>query len=387
MKGKIGLLKFLTQRELIFFVEMFELRARGLDDKEIVERINAMGFRTKERYRREKKTNNIIGKTGGCPLTVKRLQRFVPRTIYAAIKCTKWTNYQPIWAKYEGLVSIETFNLANRGKVFIQELTDNSVKIIYNYKNFNKITVKRLKNNPDFPYKFFLCDICGKPFVGSYNRGKAGVRYPAYHCGGHKSGPRAHKYRRIPRKEFHDNVENFVKNLRFHEEVLMNFESILNDVYRQREKEIVREASVISYNVSDLKSQQATVLDVFTTTPVGVVRKKLEEKIEALEKEIELAESKRDEIEVTEKDVKAFIRFVKKVMEHPSELLLNNGDECAKAKLFELVFEEKPVYQGVVNGTLKLSPIFTLLRDYNDDLLGQKSHIVPSVGIEPTFKI
>jgi hypothetical protein len=67
---------------------------------------------------------------GGEPLTAKRLQFIIQRTIFCGVICEKWTQDRPIRAAYSGLVSIDTFNAANRSKVVI---TDNgsSLDIAY----------------------------------------------------------------------------------------------------------------------------------------------------------------------------------------------------------------------------------------------------------------
>jgi len=47
-------------------------------------------------------------------MTAKKLQVMMKYTKYAGIVCEKWTNNLPIKAQYDGLVSIEIFNRANR---------------------------------------------------------------------------------------------------------------------------------------------------------------------------------------------------------------------------------------------------------------------------------
>ena len=40
-------------------------------------------------------------------------------TIYAGINVEKWTDYQPVKCAFEGLISIDLFNRANRSKKYI----------------------------------------------------------------------------------------------------------------------------------------------------------------------------------------------------------------------------------------------------------------------------
>ena len=360
-----------------FFIAMFELRAAGLDDKQIVERVNAMGFTTPFRNKWATKKARIIGRTGGNLLTVKSLQAYIKRTIYAGVKCEKWTSDKPIRAQYEGLISIATFNRANKGKVFIEERTDGALQLRHNYVPSQK--QRRLKDNPEYPFKNILCDLCSKPYLGSASRGKGGKQHPAYHCGGASKGARAHTYTRTAKAVLEADVARFVQALRFDPAFIQSFEMVVNDVYRTREKEVVTQSSAISQNVADLKAEQAAILGKIISTNSKVVHKQLEDKMEDLEVRIVQAQEVRDEIEIQERDVKGFIKYTKYVMEHPSEVLIHNDDLVAQRTLFGLVFEEPPTYQQIRNGTPKLSLAFKL----SDDWTASQSTVVHPCGIEP----
>src|SRR3989338_7255913 len=366
-----------------FFKKMFELRAEGKDDDKIVKHLNAGGFRTKiyrNWDRSDKENPRIAGKKGGIPLTIKQLQRYIQQTEYAGAICEKWTKYQPVRTQqFEGLVSIETFNRANRGKVYIKENSDGSLQLRYNYSQYGKVVNRRLKNNPDFAFKFIPCSTCHKQILGSYSRGKLGTRYAAYHCGGTPSRP--HKYVRIPKSDFEKTVETFVRSLKFDKTFLNSFELVLNDTYRKREAEVVSQSSAVSHNVGNLKAQQASALEALTNTQSPVACKKLEERIEELEAQIQTAQEHRAEIEITERDIKSFVRYVKTVMEHPSEILIDTEDMRAQRTLFGLVFEEIPTYQEILNGTPKLSLVFKLSEEFQVN----KDHLVTPTGIEPVF--
>ncbi|MEI9899107.1 MAG: recombinase family protein [Hyphomicrobium sp.] len=59
-----------------FYVAMFDLRAAGgLTDPQIVDRINAMGFRTPIRHRWDSSHQRVVGTRGGNPLCVKRSRK------------------------------------------------------------------------------------------------------------------------------------------------------------------------------------------------------------------------------------------------------------------------------------------------------------------------
>ena len=365
-----------------YFQKMYKLLAEGVDYNEVVSQLNAMGFRTqiyKRWDRRDKEHPKVIGKKGGNPLTVKQLQRYVLQTEYAGISYEKWTKHQPIkMQQFNGIVSIDTFNKANRGKIYIKLNCDNSIEILHNFTPWGK--VRRLKDNQNFPLKFIRCSKCGKPMLASASKSKSGAHPPRYHCGNTPS--RTHSYYSVPKHEFENNVRNFVESLKFEESFLNSFEMVLNDTFRTREKEIISQSSDISLNVSNLKALQVSALDALMTAQSSITRKKLEDKIDDLEFQIQQAQNKRAEIEVTEKDIKAFVRYAKYLMEHPSELLINPHDIRIQRTLFGLVFDEIPTYQEIINGTPKLSLIFKVSEDFKKN----KSQLVTLPGIEPGFR-
>jgi site-specific DNA recombinase len=362
-----------------FFIKMFELRISGLTDKENVDKINSLGYKTKIKNKYSQDRKRIIGKIGGKPLTVKQLQRIIQRPIYAGIRCEKWTKYQPIKAKYDGLVSIETFNKANKGKVYIEIDKNENVRIIKNKKNYLKS--RRNRHNPDYLWKSILCPHCKQPMLGSSSKGKSGKGYKAYHCGGAKSGKRSHKYFRVSKDVFDKAVEHYIDELRFQDGFLNSFNYVLTTKYRKREKKITKEAGMVNQNVADLKISQSSKMDAFEATSSPIIREKLEKEIEDLEVQIKQAEENRNKVEITEKSIKSFIKQARFIMEHPAEILKNLKDWRARQAILGLIFEETPTYEEIVNGTPKLTPVFKLSEDFKVD----KSLLVTLRGIEPRF--
>jgi hypothetical protein len=142
--------------------------------------------------------------------------------------------------------------------------------------------------------------------------------------------------------------------------------------YRAREKEIVLESSAISRSVSELKAEQAKKLDAFILAESQITRTMLEGQVSELDAQIKLAESKRGTIELTEKSIKAFIRYAKFVMEHPAEILEKAGDLQSRRALVSLFFEETPTYPQLINGTAKLTSLFRLSETFKTN----KNHLV-----------
>ncbi len=351
-----------------YIIEMFNLRAMGAhSDEEIVAKINAMGYRSKTQHHWDKAHEKIIGSRGGISLTVKQLQAIIKRPIYCGFVCEKWTRYQPVKAQYDGLVSIDTFNQANRGKVLIQENEDKTWKILYD-SHLEKTTIKKTRYNSLFPYKHvILCPQCNKPFMGSSPVGKSGKGFATYHC-----SRKTHKYFGIPKKTFEDSVEHYIRNLKFKPQYLNSLEVSFLNKYREREQEIVKASSTIHQSISELKAEQAMKLESYVSSTSSLIKGKLEKEIEDLEVRIKDAGTESQKIEVTESDIKLFIKKVKYVMEHPEEMLLNPDNPRAQESLFGLVFEEFPTFTQIMSGTPKLSLIFEVSSDFkpNQDVLG-----------------
>ena len=107
--------------------KMFRMRAKGnMSDKEIVDRLNGLGFKTRKLYKRDPNNKTrIVGQRGEKKLTVKQFDRYIKKPIYAGVNTEKWTNGVPVDCKFMGLVSIELFNKANRGRLTIKKKNGN----------------------------------------------------------------------------------------------------------------------------------------------------------------------------------------------------------------------------------------------------------------------
>jgi site-specific DNA recombinase len=361
-----------------YYVAMFEMRATGqLTDKEIVERINAMGFRTRSFNRWNKNHTKLVGKVGGTPLTVKMLQEILVRPIYAGFICEKWTNHKPVKAQFPGLVSLDVFNKANRGKVFIQDGEDGTYDILHDHYPEKRV-VKRLKDNPLFPYKNVIsCPECGMPFLGSSSRSKSGRRVPYYHCS------RKHSYYAVNKATFEETIENYANGLSFNPDSLKSMDVVLRDKFRERQAEILHKTVSVSKSITELELQKAQIVEAFKTTTSDLMRRELEVQAEAIDSQIKGSRVERTKLEIEESDIDSFLKKAKTAIEHPSELLLKSVNTTQKEGLYSLVFDAGPTYVEMVNRTPKLSWVFRL----SDASLDTESVLAGPVGIEPTMSV
>ncbi len=358
-----------------YYKKMFEMRAANtFTDQEIVDTINYMGFKTKIRNRWSKEDSTIINSVGNKPLTVKRLQEVIARPVYCGVNFHKWTDYKPIKSHSDALVDIDTFNKANRGKIFIVKKENDEYGILYNYYP-EKQAHRRNKNNADFPLKnFILCPLCNKPFKGSSPRGKSGKRFPIYHC------DRGHKYYGIKKQSFEDNFNQLLNNIEMRAKFSKHFDLFIIDAWRTKKEDLDQTSCAISRNLTDLKNQQSLVIDQLTRTNNDLIRIKLEEKIENLEKEILEANSQIEQIDLKEKEIKEFIEYSRMLVEHLNDLFNFTENPKQKQALASLVFDNFPNYDQIVSGT----PDLTLIFDKKQSEKETKSYLARDVGIEPT---
>ncbi len=360
-----------------WFIRMYELRIQGnLDDKEIVEEINNMGFKSR-RFKKHDPNDKkkIIGFSGGNKLTVKQFQRYIQNPIYAGINDELWTEDKPIKERFDGLVTIEMFNKANRGKVVIIENPDGTVSILRDQKS--PLRQKKLRENPLFPYRHYvLCPICRKFFLASFSRSKSGKRHGYYHCG---NCGRNHEYIGIPAGKFHKTIKSFVEDVKFSEGYFIRFRQIVLGEWEKREKNISDDTIHLGQRVTQIEQEIQNLKEKIKVLTSITAIKLLEDDIDKLEQEKAQLILIRDRKEKQQIDVQVILGYLKYYIEHPQELLFSSSEPLRNAAMFGLLFEELPTYDNLVNRTPKLARLFALKSDFKT----QKSSFVIPGGFEP----
>lgn len=364
-----------------FIVKIFELRAEGKHtDREILRIVNEeMAFRTKKYRQWNRKKTAIIGERGGKKLSIKQLQRIYQRLSYAGIVCEKWTHNKPIKAQWKGLVSVEQYNKANRGKIFIKEYPDGRVEILHDYKT-EKPVFKRLRYNPEYPFKCVCCPECHKPLKGSAPRGNGGT-YHYYHC------ERGHESFSVSREEMNQTVEAFLESVDYDENYLSVLEEVLVRKLRQRQKDAVQESKKLNEHVAMLKDQQERTLAALVSSSNTVVREMLEMELEKLVGEIRQAETTRFTVDLTEDNIAELIKYARKIVELPQKALIDKDNPLRQKQLFQLIFEDLPTYDGLVSGTAKKRFLFNKKCIVETPGNDQESHQGRLSGIEPEIAV
>lgn len=329
-QGKRTILKP-REDEAIFMRKMFELRAEGLmTDQEITDKLNDLGYKTRQHYIRNKDDlTKVIAKRGGKPLTVKSMQRIIANTIYAGINVEKWTNYSPTKCAFAGLVSIDLFNRANRGKKYIAfNEADGEYEI--QRQAPKKHLVEKVMNNPDFPYKkFVLCPECRGSLLGSASRGKTGKYYPAYHCSnkGH--------YFRIPKDQMDEKIMQFISRVKVNQGQIDLLVDTVRKEFERRQALSGEGEQTIEKQIQALKGEAEAALSKIMLLSNVTAIAYLENEIEQIQQKINKLEKEKQQMKGKKPiNIDRILARVRYFLEHLDLLLLKQQNPHKKAQLF-----------------------------------------------------
>lgn len=339
--------------EAPFVAKLFEMRALGTyTDQEICDKLNGMGFKTRTRYKRSKHDRTrIVSQTGGGALTPGALWKLVQHPIYAGVNVEKWTEGRPVRCAFDGLVSLETFNRANKGRVGLVERGD---ELEFVKSESTRVVVNAGTRSPEFPYKRFVgCSECGRPLLGSASRGKNGKYYPAYHCSNHGH------YFRVTKEELENTVAEFIGLIKpSQEQIELVTKAVLNE-WQKRQEDNVRVLASYDERIDELQAEaRQTVRSMKALTSVTAVQY-MEEDLLRIESQIQQLEADKQALGSADMaKVERVVARVRYFLENMEELLLQQIDPVKKAQFFGVLFDRIPKYSEITPGTQK-SPLFT----------------------------
>ena len=348
--GKRTILKP-DKNEAKFIIRLFEMRAAHVyTNQQIADELNSMGFRSRVTIVRDKYDRTKIKRQiGGRKMTAKMIDQYTSKLVYCGIIKEKWTHDKPVKAQFDGLVSVDLFNEANRGRVFVEVDSHDSITIKH------KAVPDHLKNkqiyNPDYPYKQVVaCPKCGKTLSGSATRGKLGKHYSAYHCS------RDGHYFRVSKPEFDKTIEDFVRAITIKPEYIDDVIAAIAELWRERQtKQTDANRQRLEHRES-LQSQIKATVDRMRVVTSETALKYLEEDILSVEKELAELDEEIARQPNLQAEFDQVLQYAKYILEHLSELLLDLCNPLRKAAFFGAIFNKLPTYDEINFGTHKNSP-------------------------------
>ena len=381
--GKRAVLKE-HQTEGAHMRKLFELRAQGtLTDEQIADELNRLGFRTRTKQLRSKENHTkVVGQRGGKPMTGKLVRSYVGKTIYAGVNTETWTGGKPVMCKFKGVVSVELFNQANRGKIRITVDPTNPDYPLVGEAPKNEKLAKKNVHNPDFPYrKVVTCPECRHPLLGSASRGRLGKYYPAYHCTNHGH------YFRVPKPEFDAVIESFVKSMVISPDRVEELMTAVMTVWEKRQLQVKRDTDFSANRRQELEAQIRLLVDKMKLISSSTAIKYMEEDLAKLEQQIiDLDIKSNGEDGGKPTDMPTILTYIKYFMEHLYELLIYTCNPLAKAEYLGVMFDEVPTYQEIKDGTKNASlltdinPLFQLANLKNVSLVRERGLEPPSLA-------
>lgn len=341
--------------EALIIRKMYEMRATGLQsDDQIASEMNRIGFRTPIKVVRDKQDRTrIVKRIGGKEMTGKLLRAYISKTIYAGINTEKWTGDKPVKCKFKGLVPIELFNKANRGKIHITlDPDDSEHPIVGCAPKQEKLTKKNIYNE-EFPYrKIITCPHCSNPLLGSASKGSMGKYYPAYHCSHHGH------YFRVPKDKFDATVESFVNRVMISPERFDEVAQSVITVWEQRNAKVQDNTKLRDNRRVELESQIHVIIDKIKLISSPTVIKYMEEGLVELEQQITNLETRKEE-QMTKDivDMPTVLTYIKYFVIHMKDLLIDHSNPILRARYLGVVFDEVPNFAEIACGTTKIEKV------------------------------
>jgi len=327
-------------------IEMFEKRAEWfLKDKDIIKMVNI-----KWAIKRKNKRLKV-----DTPLDVKYMQELLKNPIYCWVIKTKWTWYKAIRAMYEGLVSIDTWNKANKGKIIIVEHNDKSVEIVYKNKKDIVETIiptieKRKDYNNDYQYaKVLKCPTCKWVLTWNNARSKTWDIHKYYQC--RWKNWTKHKNYTIQRKKVNDTLKWIFKSYKPNKEILTLFEIITEEVFINRKSELADSKIIYQNNIKKLKDKKSDIInniDKVINFPTLLEAKNKE--LEDIEDQIGSFESKSENIN-NDINIDTFIRYSLSAIKHLDKLALQKDNPEFINLAFNIMFNERVVFENLCSPT------------------------------------
>ena len=234
----------------------------------------------------------------------------------------------PSKAMWHGLIDHETFNAANRGRIFVEERENNLLV------SRGAIKLRRQKFHPEFNFKGLIrCPECRKPLSASISNQQRKTPSAYYHCS------RGHKYIGYPKGELEAAVISFLKDVRLSSDISNLLNRILIEKWQEKRKNLASRVIDSADKTVQLRREKEDVVETMMAlrhSPVAI--QELQIRLEKIQQQLTTATSKRDSLELSELTVERFLEYASYYFEHLDEMLIDNRSPENQRSLFNLLF-------------------------------------------------
>ena len=366
--GKEKTIQIPNKKEAPQIIAIFDKTIEGvMTEQEIVDHVNSLGYKSRTRKMSVGKGSNrvILGVREGKKLDIKQMQKYRKNPIYCGVNIENWGKIekQKVITKtqYRGLISIEKFNQANAGKIYIEELPKNEIKIFYDLKP-EKILKRRQKFRKDYIFKnVVLCDVCRQPLLASPSTSKNKRQYSFYHCS------RKHKHYGIPQVDLDKAMMNFLSKISFSDKYCSILERVLIHKFKGEQEKSLDTQIVVNQKIASIQSDLRQTLNAIKSSTSNIVTAELENDYERQSFDLRQAQNDRLKLELSYDELTAFLTYSKNLMEHPIEMFLNIATYSEQMSIYKILFLEFPTYKEVLSGTPKTSLFFKVGSSNTDE--------------------
>lgn len=159
----------------------------------------------------------------------------------------------------------------------------------------------------------------------------------------------------------------FLSKIKFSEKYYPIFDKVLTWRYKKEQEKSLGVQTILNQHLASLQQKLLEIMEAHRTVSNQSMKKQYELDYESVEEKITLAKIERQRIELNYDDMVAFLKYARKIMEHPIEMFLNVSTYNEQMAIYKILFKEFPTYKEVVSGTPKISLFFKIISKNKDE--------------------
>lgn len=318
--------------EADFIIEMYKAKARWMEDQKIVDILNLKWFKSRN-------WNS---------LTIKQMNKYIEKPIYAGIVKGKWTGNEPINAPYKWLVSIDLWNNANKWRFTIYKHKNQIV-----LEKWNKRKYIKKDDKEDYIFRWIVKyqNACMRAY-----KSKDIVYYREWS----KISPPFN----ISQKILIELFEKELENINLTDFLKSKIEHGILEFFKEETKDNDKNEKYLEKEVEKLKLENKEIIK--KSARWKITDEIMQEIIE--ENDIKIKEFKKDLIKINERkqlistEVAELLNFLLNTKEEWKKSNLSSKAYLIKILIDELNFTNKKTLE------IKLSKVFDLLKSIKNSV-------------------